>query len=99
MDDDATASQSDLQMEDVGHGGNDRSKGSYKSFKKKYRKMRDHFDRKMRDSEELYRREQKAIDTNKRIAIEIEYVFLHRRDLIRILSNLCSTQAASWTCS
>ncbi|KLU86450.1 hypothetical protein MAPG_05463 [Magnaporthiopsis poae ATCC 64411] len=72
MDDDATASQSDLQMEDVGHGGNDRSKGSHKSFKRKYRKMRDHFDRKMRDSEELYRREQKAIDTNKRIAIEID---------------------------
>jgi hypothetical protein len=72
MDDDATASQPDLQMEDAGRAGNDKSKQSYKSWKKKYRKMRDNFDRKMRDGEELYRKEQKAIETTKRIAIEIE---------------------------
>ncbi|QBZ57394.1 hypothetical protein PoMZ_02318 [Pyricularia oryzae] len=47
-------------------------KQSYKSWKKKYRKMRDAFERKMREGEEIYRREMRAIETNKRIAIEID---------------------------
>ncbi|KAI1262733.1 hypothetical protein F5Y18DRAFT_397139 [Xylariaceae sp. FL1019] len=43
---------------------------SYKSWKKKYRKMRITFDNRMRESEELHSIEQRAIRTAKRIAIE-----------------------------
>ncbi|KAI8633985.1 hypothetical protein F5Y19DRAFT_259880 [Xylariaceae sp. FL1651] len=43
---------------------------SYKSWKKKYRKMRITFDQRMRESEELHMLEQKAIRTAKRLAIE-----------------------------
>ncbi|KAI1112987.1 IEC3 subunit of the Ino80 complex, chromatin re-modelling-domain-containing protein [Nemania sp. NC0429] len=43
---------------------------SYKSWKKKYRKMRITFDQKMRESEELHALEQKAMRTAKRLAIE-----------------------------
>ncbi|GAP89573.1 hypothetical protein SAMD00023353_3800940 [Rosellinia necatrix] len=43
---------------------------SYKSWKKKYRKMRIKFDQKMGDSEELHALEQKAMRTAKRLAIE-----------------------------
>ncbi|KAI0535331.1 IEC3 subunit of the Ino80 complex, chromatin re-modelling-domain-containing protein [Xylaria digitata] len=43
---------------------------SYKSWKKKYRKMRITFDQRMRESEELHALEQKAIRTAKRLAIE-----------------------------
>ncbi|KAI0389537.1 hypothetical protein F5Y17DRAFT_448579 [Xylariaceae sp. FL0594] len=43
---------------------------SYKSWKKKYRKMRITFDQKMRDSEELHAMELKAINTSRRLAIE-----------------------------
>lgn len=45
---------------------------SYKSWKKKYRKMRISFDQRMRESEELHSLEQKAIQTAKRLAIENE---------------------------
>ncbi|KAK0387327.1 hypothetical protein NLU13_5640 [Sarocladium strictum] len=45
-------------------------KAGYKSWKKKYRKMRITFDRKMHDSEELHRQEEKASATIKRLAIE-----------------------------
>ncbi|KAI1816307.1 hypothetical protein GGS20DRAFT_249712 [Poronia punctata] len=43
---------------------------SYKSWKKKYRKMRIVFDQRMRESEELHSLELKAIKTSKRLAIE-----------------------------
>ncbi|KAJ2970332.1 hypothetical protein NUW58_g9729 [Xylaria curta] len=43
---------------------------SYKSWKKKYRKMRITFDHRMRESEELHSLEQKAMRTAKRLAIE-----------------------------
>ncbi|KAI3326199.1 hypothetical protein HD806DRAFT_439332 [Xylariaceae sp. AK1471] len=43
---------------------------SYKSWKKKYRKMRITFDQRMRESEELHMLEQKAMRTAKRLAIE-----------------------------
>lgn len=43
---------------------------SYKSWKKKYRKMRIVFDDRMRMSEELHQLEQKAMRTAKRLAIE-----------------------------
>lgn len=45
-------------------------KAGYKSWKKKYRKMRITFDHKMHDSEELHRQEEKASATIKRLAIE-----------------------------
>ncbi|RYP55233.1 hypothetical protein DL769_010219 [Monosporascus sp. CRB-8-3] len=43
---------------------------SYKSWKKKYRKMRISFEERMRTSEELHLLEQKAMRTAKRLAIE-----------------------------
>ncbi|KAM0333239.1 hypothetical protein ACHAQA_001899 [Verticillium albo-atrum] len=46
------------------------SKPTYKSWKKKYRKMRITFDQKMHDGEELHKQEQKALAMAKRIAIE-----------------------------
>lgn len=45
---------------------------SYKSWKKKYRKMRINFDQRMRESEELHSLELKAMHTAKRLAIENE---------------------------
>ena len=48
------------------------AKPSYKSWKKKYRKMRIQFDHHMQESEELHKLEQKAIRTAKRLAIENE---------------------------
>ena len=49
-------------------------KPGYKSWKKKYRKMRIVFDKKMQDGEDLHKQEAKACATAKRIAIENEYV-------------------------
>ncbi|KXJ92061.1 IEC3 subunit of the Ino80 complex, chromatin re-modelling-domain-containing protein [Microdochium bolleyi] len=43
---------------------------SYKSWKKKYRKMRIQFDRHLEQSEELHKLEQKALRTMKRLAVE-----------------------------
>ncbi|KAI1207210.1 IEC3 subunit of the Ino80 complex, chromatin re-modelling-domain-containing protein [Annulohypoxylon truncatum] len=43
---------------------------SYKSWKKKYRKMRYKFDQQMQEIENLHRLEQKAMRTAKRLAIE-----------------------------
>ncbi|KAI2623755.1 hypothetical protein GGS21DRAFT_533239 [Xylaria nigripes] len=43
---------------------------SYKSWKKKYRKMRIVFDQRMRETEDLHMLEQKAMQTAKRLAIE-----------------------------
>jgi hypothetical protein len=45
---------------------------SYKSWKKKYRKMRITFDQRMRESEELHALELKAIQTSKRLAVQNE---------------------------
>jgi hypothetical protein len=47
-------------------------KPSYKSWKKKYRKMRLQFDRRMQESEDLHRNEQRALRLAKRLAIENE---------------------------
>jgi len=47
-------------------------KPTYRSWKKKYRKMRIVFDRKMRDGEELHNLEQKALETARRLAIQKE---------------------------
>lgn len=67
--------ESDGEMEEAVDGPEEdgpAQKQSYKSWKKKYRKMRDAFERKMREGEEIYRREMRAVETNKRIAIEID---------------------------
>lgn len=58
--------------EDVaGHGLLD-SKPSYRSWKKKYRKMRVVFDQKMQEGEALYKLEQEALATARRLAVEKE---------------------------
>lgn len=49
-----------------------RTKSGYKSWKKKYRKMRIVFDRKMQEGEELHKKEAKASATVKRLAIDNE---------------------------
>lgn len=54
----------DLQMPDA--------RPSYKSWKKKYRKMRIKFDQQMSEIESLHKLEQKAMRTAKRLAIENE---------------------------
>ncbi|KAH6604563.1 hypothetical protein Trco_006270 [Trichoderma cornu-damae] len=51
-------------------GGTERRPAGYKSWKKKYRKMRIVFDRKMHECEELHKQEAKAAATVKRLAIE-----------------------------
>ncbi|KAG6028249.1 hypothetical protein E4U41_000720, partial [Claviceps citrina] len=48
----------------------DHRKSGYKSWKKKYRKMRIVFDQKMQQGEELHKREDKASATVKRLAVE-----------------------------
>ncbi|KAL2264921.1 hypothetical protein VTJ83DRAFT_7431 [Remersonia thermophila] len=45
-------------------------KPTYRSWKKKYRKMRIIFDQKMHEGEELHRLEQKALATAKRLAVQ-----------------------------
>lgn len=51
----------------------DHRKSGYKSWKKKYRKMRIVFDHKMQEGEDLHKQEDKASATVKRIAVENEY--------------------------
>lgn len=59
-------------------------KPSYRSWKKKYRKMRVIFDQKMHDGEELYRLEQKALATARRLAIQNEYALARLAAFITI---------------
>lgn len=54
----------DLRMADA--------KPTYRSWKKKYRKMRIIFDQKMHEGEDLHKLEQKALETARRLAIEKE---------------------------
>jgi hypothetical protein len=51
-------------------------KPTYRSWKKKYRKMRIIFDQKMHDGEELHKLEQKALATARRLAVQKEYALL-----------------------
>ncbi|KAH7325800.1 IEC3 subunit of the Ino80 complex, chromatin re-modelling-domain-containing protein [Stachybotrys elegans] len=60
---------SPVKVED---GGAERKAG-YKSWKKKYRKMRIVFEQKMHDGEDLHKQEAKAMATVKRLAVENEY--------------------------
>ncbi|KAF4633049.1 hypothetical protein G7Y89_g5073 [Cudoniella acicularis] len=55
---------------DAGQEKNEAVRPTYKSFKKKFRKMRIKFDEKMRQSNDWYIREQKAEEQLKRLAIE-----------------------------
>lgn len=54
----------DLRMADA--------KPTYRSWKKKYRKMRIIFDQKMHEGEDLHKLEHKALETARRLAIEKE---------------------------
>ena len=47
---------------------------TYKSWKKKYRKMRIAFDQRMQEGEDIFKQEEKAKAMVKRIATENEYV-------------------------
>lgn len=49
-------------------------KPTYRSWKKKYRKMRIVFDQKMHEGEELHKLEQKALATARRLAVQKEYL-------------------------
>ncbi|KAI9809135.1 MAG: hypothetical protein M1825_002425 [Sarcosagium campestre] len=83
------------------------AKTTYKSWKKKYRKMKVSFDQKMKDSEQLFRDEQKAQNTLRRLAEEnhklldllldvndsIHIPHHHRFDLISITTNPPSSSA------
>ena len=48
------------------------AKPTYKSWKKKYRKMRIIFDQKMHEGEELHKLEQRALETARRLAVQNE---------------------------
>jgi hypothetical protein len=58
--------------EDWGDIGAASNKPTYRSWKKKYRKMRLVFDQKMLEGEELHRLEEKALATARRLAIAKE---------------------------
>ncbi|KAI9048578.1 hypothetical protein LZ554_007411 [Drepanopeziza brunnea f. sp. 'monogermtubi'] len=59
------------------------AKPTYKSFKKKFRKMKIKFDHKMNESNELYLEEQRAIKTAKRLAQENDRIL----DLLLDMNN------------
>ncbi|GKT90795.1 hypothetical protein Ct61P_08645 [Colletotrichum tofieldiae] len=71
---DANGTITSREVKAEGHDSDDgrtgEGKATYKSWKKKYRKMRITFDQKMHDCEELHRQESHALATAKRIAIE-----------------------------
>ncbi|KAK4229407.1 IEC3 subunit of the Ino80 complex, chromatin re-modelling-domain-containing protein [Podospora fimiseda] len=66
-DEDETNSN-DTDMKSTSNNNN--NKPSYRSWKKKYRKMRIVFDDKMQENESLHKLEQKALATAKRLAIQ-----------------------------
>ncbi|KAL2149176.1 hypothetical protein VTH82DRAFT_8524 [Thermothelomyces myriococcoides] len=69
----AARSRLDMKVkaeEDSGDVKMGEDKPTYRSWKKKYRKMRIVFDQKMHEAEELYKLEQKALATAKRLAVQ-----------------------------
>lgn len=71
----AARSRLDMKVkaeEDSGDVKMGEDKPTYRSWKKKYRKMRIVFDQKMHEAEELYKLEQKALATAKRLAVQKE---------------------------
>lgn len=97
-------SNSALADDDMKHedGGPDvrmaDAKPTYKSWKKKYRKMRIKFDQKMSQGEDLYQQEVKAMRKIKQLAIYNESVCLDQSRQLR-LTLLTSRAAASSICS
>lgn len=79
IDNDRTRSPSAIRDDDLKHedGGPDvrmtDARPTYKSYKKKYRKMRIKFDQLQAQNEELYQLEQKALRKTKQLAIYNEY--------------------------
>ncbi|KHN96532.1 uncharacterized protein MAM_05475 [Metarhizium album ARSEF 1941] len=64
-------------------GSADHRKSGYKSWKKKYRKMRILFDQKMQEGEDLHKQEDRASATVKRLAVENDRLL----DLILDINN------------
>ncbi|KAK3394877.1 IEC3 subunit of the Ino80 complex, chromatin re-modelling-domain-containing protein [Podospora didyma] len=65
--------RADVEVKDEDDSGDTRmadDKPTYRSWKKKYRKMRIVFDQKMHEGEELHRLEQKALATAHRLAVQ-----------------------------
>ncbi|KAK3316672.1 IEC3 subunit of the Ino80 complex, chromatin re-modelling-domain-containing protein [Apodospora peruviana] len=66
-------SRTDLEVKAEDDSGDTRmadDRPTYRSWKKKYRKMRIVFDQKMHEGEELHRTEQKALATARRLAVQ-----------------------------
>jgi len=68
----AIQTSSSIKREEAEGDHVDHGKPTYKSWKKKYRKMKLVFDQKMHDGEELHKQEQKGLKTAKRLAVENE---------------------------
>ncbi|ROV92380.1 hypothetical protein VMCG_09134 [Cytospora schulzeri] len=64
------------------------AKPTYKSWKKKYRKMRIKFDESMAQGEQLYQQEQKALKKIKQLAIYNEQASLSRPRLLDLLTDI-----------
>lgn len=58
--------------DDLGDARMAEDRPTYRSWKKKYRKMRIVFDQSMHEGEDLHRLEQKALATARRLAIQKE---------------------------
>jgi hypothetical protein len=75
----ASRSRLDMKVKAEDDSGDARmadDKPTYRSWKKKYRKMRIIFDQKMHEGEELHRLEQKALATARRLAVQKECAFV-----------------------
>ncbi|KAK0614981.1 IEC3 subunit of the Ino80 complex, chromatin re-modelling-domain-containing protein [Bombardia bombarda] len=70
MDPDARDRDFEVKEEDSGDTRMADDRPTYRSWKKKYRKMRIVFDQKMHEGEELHRLEQKALATARRLAVQ-----------------------------
>jgi hypothetical protein len=64
----------EMKMEEANREPVAENRPYYRSWKKKYRKMRIKFDQEMHEGESLHRKEQKAFATCKRLAVDLEYV-------------------------
>lgn len=86
MDVDVLHNDSEPGLEVNGKG--DEGKQTYKSFKKKYRKMRFKFEEVMSESNDLCMKEQNAAETAKRLAQENELAYLS--NYLWSSTNLCA---------
>ncbi|KAJ2901712.1 hypothetical protein MKZ38_001522 [Zalerion maritima] len=85
MDIDDSKTDPDPRLDEMGDDTkmDEEPKPRYKSWKKKYRKMRMVYDAKVYESEELHKKELKAIETAKRIAIENDRIL----DMLQDINN------------